>query len=159
MKLKNNSLGLNFQSFIDNCHKFYNNTLYEQSGYDTFTKGLEEVDARIAGLDKTEQMEELAKYFLTYIYSKDEPTTFKTSYQVETSRIIATIYLYNKEIFKQAFEGGKVNFSDYVQCFVESCTTKDNTVKLLMDDQMHSTIRSMAEMRYYRHNPPDREMY
>lgn len=157
MKLINNSLHLNFQPLIDDCQNFYNSTMYEQSDYEIFTKGLEEVEGRIAGLDKKEQMEELAKYFETFMGTNANSRPFAT--EEKSSQIIAAVYLYNKEIFKQAFEGGKVNFSDYVQCFVESCTTKDNTVKLLMDAEMDKTIKSMAEMRYYRHNPPDREMY
>ena len=138
------------------CEIFYNNTMFEEEQFEAFKKGLEEVEAIITGFDKKEKMEELAKYFEKFIYSEKYPNLSKKQVK-KVCQIIAATYLFNKELFNEAFQGGKVNFSDYVKYFVASCTTKDNAEKLLLDEEMRLTLKSMAEMRYYRHNPPDRE--
>lgn len=140
------------------CEFFYNNTMYEEEQFETFKKGLKEVEDHIVDLDKKAKMEELAKYFVTFIHSEKYPNISESQVQ-KSSQIIAATYLYNNNIFNEAFQGGKVNFSDYIKYFIASCTTKDNAERLIMDEQMRLTKRSMAEMRYYRHNPPDREMY
>lgn len=141
-----------FENMHKNLDNFYNSNLYDSKKFSIFLEKLNIAVSKCVGKSKEEKLNEINKVIFPYMY------TGSKNCRETTSKLIAVAYIDNDVIFHEAFQGGKNNFSEYIKCLVASRYTKNNTERLLLENEIYAIKRSMSEMRYYRNNPPDREM-
>lgn len=141
-----------FQDFHKNLDNFYNSNLYDN---DKFAKFIDKLNAEVLkykGQSKEAKLNAINKLIIPYMCAGSQ------NCKDITSKLVAVAYLDNDVFFHEAFQGGKNNFSSYIKCLVASRYTKDNSERMLLENEIYAIKRNMSEMRYYRNNPPDRFM-
>lgn len=131
---------------------FYVQVLCQKEHYDDFCKLLKTVmEKDVPTKTKQSNLQKLIKCTIM-----QSPACKKPRHLVNlASKAIAHAYNLNNNIFKNAFEGGKYNFSYYVELIIAKIKPADLETEFLLEDEINNVIKDMQELRYFRHNAPD----
>ena len=150
INIKYTQLGLDYNQFRGleiNLQEFYKTVLLKNECFQNFSKKLKFLTSRNINNSTKIKMANYSNFFLSYILNND--------YNELTSKIIASLYLNDNDIFEKCFMGGKCNFSNYVKCVMAINLSTNATVKLILKDQLISIEKDIRMLKYYATTAPD----
>lgn len=130
---------------------FYKSALYSVEDFEAFNSEIK----KIGSSDHHTALENISKYISKYITSKDENVKKRNKNLEITSKLLAGLAIKEKNIFNELKQGGRHNFVNYVELSIAELNSDNYTVRCLLKEAKYSTLKSVREMQYFRHNAPD----